>query len=209
MENIMSVEEKNKIINMYSVRLSRSTGSLGRYYAEIVDNMTYEDTKKLLELGTKYGFEINGDSFKDAFKVIAEYVAIYFRACNLYAYKKDMADFGGNYYNYLCAKIEYYGNLIEELSTKNSVSSIIVNSVSKDVSEKYPEFLNLSLLNNLNIYLIENANDLLRSKYDGLYNALADKKRGLDIASGKSYCLKKTFGIKIFDPHYISDNHVQ
>ena len=38
MENVMSVEEKGKIIQFYSARLDRSSGSLGRYYAEIVDN---------------------------------------------------------------------------------------------------------------------------------------------------------------------------
>ena len=207
MENVMSVEEKSKIIQFYSRKLSRSTGSLGRYYAEIVDNMTYEDAKKLLEYGVKYGFIAQGDSFKAAFKVILAYVATYYRAFNVFNFKKTDADFDNDGYKFLCAKIDYYGNLIEELSDKNSVSSIMVGAISQCVSEKYPELFSMELLDKLNGYLIGDASDLLKCHCECIYNNLSHSKKQFD-AKVNNYGLKKFYALQSKDGHYISDNHM-
>lgn len=207
MENVMSNAERNKIINLYSYRLSRSSGELGKYYAEIVDNMTYEDAKKLLEYGVKYGFIVQGDSFKAAFKVILAYVATYYRAFNVFNFKKTDADFDNDGYKFLCAKIDYYGNLIEELSDKNSVSSIMVGAISQCVSEKYPELFSMELLDKLNGYLIGDASDLLKCHSECLYNNLSHSKKQFD-AKVNNYELKKFYALQSKDGHYISDNHM-
>ena len=94
----MSNKERNKIINLYSFRLNRSSGELSKYYAEIVDNMTYEDAKKLLEYGVKYGFIAQGDSFKAAFKVILAYVGEYFKSFSVFGFKKTASDFNDRLY---------------------------------------------------------------------------------------------------------------
>ena len=207
MENVMSVEEKSKIIQFYSARLDRSSGSLGRYYAEIVDNMTYEDAKKLLEYGVKYGFIAQGDSFKAAFKVILAYVATYYRAFNVFNFKKTDADFDNDGYKFLCAKIDYYGNLIEELSDKNSVSSIMVGAISQCVSEKYPELFSMELLDKLNGYLIGDVSDLLKCHCECLYNNLSYTKKQFD-EEKNTFGLKKFYALQSKDGHYISDNHM-
>ena len=207
MENVMSVEEKGKIIQFYSARLDRSSGSLGRYYAEIVDNMTYEDAKKLLEYGTKYGFATSGDDYKAAFKVVLAYVATYYRAFNVFNFKKTDADFDNDGYKFLCAKIDYYGNLIEELSDKNSVSSIMVGAISQCVSEKYPELFSMELLDKLNGYLIGDVSDLLKCHCECLYNNLSYTKKQFD-EEKNTFGLKKFYALQSKDGHYISDNHI-
>ena len=145
MENVMSNAERNKIINLYLYRLSRSSGELGKYYAEIVDNMTYEDAKKLLEYGVKYGFIAQGDSFKAAFRVVLAYVGEYSKSFNAFGFKKTVSDFS-DYYKFLCAQIEYYGNLIEELSDRDNISSIMARSICQCVAERYPELANMPSL---------------------------------------------------------------
>lgn len=207
MENVMSSVEKDKITQLYSRKLSRSTGSLGRYYAEIVDNMTYEDANKLLEFGTKYGFATSGDDYKAAFKVILAYVATYYRAFNVFNFKKTDADFDNDGYKFLCAKIDYYGNLIEELSDKNSVSSIMVGAISQCVSELYPELFSMELLDKLNGYLIGDASDLLKCHCECIYNNLSHSKKQFD-AKVNNYGLKKFYALQSKDGHYISDNHI-
>ena len=207
MENVMSNAERNKIINLYSYRLDRSSGSLGRYYAEIVDNMTYEDAKKLLEYGVKYGFIAQGDSFKAAFRVVLAYVGEYFKSFNAFGFKKTVSDFDNDGYKFLCAKIDYYGNLIEELSDKNSVSSIIVGAISQCVSEKYPELFSMELLDKLNGYLIGDASDLLKCHCECIYNNLSHSKKQFD-AKVNNYGLKKFYALQSKDGHYISDNHM-
>lgn len=208
MENVMSVEEKSKIIQFYSARLDRSSGSLGKYYAEIVDNMTYEDANKLLEFGTKYGFATSGDDYKAAFKVVLAYVATYFRSFNVFKFKKTDADFDGDRYKFLCARIDYYGNLIEELSDKNSVSSIMIGAISQCVSELYPELFSMELLDKLNGYLVCDASDLLKCYCECLYNNLSYRKKQFDEHHKDGYCLRRCRGIEEKDGHYISDNHM-
>lgn len=207
MENVMSSVEKDKITQFYSRKLSRSTGSLGRYYAEIVDNMTYEDANKLLEYGTKYGFATSGDDYKAAFKVVLAYVATYYRAFNVFNFKKTDADFDNDGYKFLCAKIDYYGNLIEELSDKNSVSSIMVGAISQCVSEKYPELFSMKLLDKLNGYLVGGASDLLKCHSECLYNNLSHSKKQFDNQKN-NFGLKKFYALQSKDGHYISDNHM-
>lgn len=172
MNNVMSNEERNKIISMYSIRLNRCTGKLGRYYAEIVDNMTYEDAKKLLELGVKYGFITEGDSFKTAFKVILAYVGLYFKEFNAFTFKKTISDFG-NYFEFLSAQMAYYGNLIDELRDRDNISSVMARSICCCLSEKYLDFSSMPLLNKLNNYLTDCASDLLKCKLEYEYNNLS------------------------------------
>ena len=207
MENVMSNKERNKIINLYSFRLTRSSGELSKYYAEIVDNMTYEDAKKLLEYGVKYGFIAQGDSFKAAFKVILAYVGEYFKSFSVFGFKKTASDFNDSHYDYICAQVEYCGNLIEELSDRDNISSIMARSICQCVAEKYPELANMSLLSNLNSYLVNDTSELLKCKYEYMYNNLSYSKKQLD-TQRIEYGLKKSYGIRIKDIHYISDNHL-
>ena len=202
----MSNAERNKIINLYLYRLSRSSGELGKYYAEIVDNMTYEDAKKLLEYGIKYGFIAQGDSFKAAFRVILAYVGEYFKSFNAFGFKKTASDFA-DYYKFLCAQIEYYGNLIEELSDRDNISSIMARSICQCVAERYPELANMSLLSNLNSYLVNDTNELLKCKYEYMYNNLSYSKNQLD-TQRIELGVKKCYGIRVKETHYISDNHL-
>ena len=207
MENVMSNAERNKIINLYLYRLSRSSGELGKYYAEIVDNMTYEDAKKLLEYGVKYGFIAQGDSFKTAFRVVLAYVGEYFKSFNAFGFKKTVSDFSDSHYDYICAQIEYYGNLIEELSDRDNISSIMARSICQCVAEKYPEFANMSLLSNLNNYLVNDTSELLKCKYEYMYNNLSYSKKQLD-TQRIELGVKKCYGIRVKETHYISDNHL-
>lgn len=202
MENIMSKEEKNKVIGMYSSKLCRSSGSLGKYYAEIVDSMTYEDAQKLLELGIKYEFDIKGNNFIDAFKVVLSYVSMYHSLFNTFCFKKTPSDFE-NYYSFLCAKAEYYGNLIEELKDENSINSIIAISISQCILEQYPEFDNMQLLANLNNYLVENANTLLKCKCEYLYNNVSYTKSK---ALSKKYKQWEVFGNQVRNCNFDGDN---
>lgn len=204
MENVMSVEERNKIINMYSIRLNRSSGELGRYYSEIVYNMTYDDAKRLLELGVKYGFIAQGGNFKAAFKVILAYVGEYYKSFNAFYFKKTISDFGDNFYKFLCAQVDYYGNLIKELSDSDSISSIMARSICQCVSEKYPEFVNMPLLSNLNNYLVSDTNSLLKCKYEYEYNNLSyTKKRTAVIRNYEQYL---SYGNDQRDPNFVGDN---
>lgn len=202
MENVMSNAERNKIINLYLYRLSRSSGELGKYYAEIVDNMTYEDAKKLLEYGVKYGFIAQGDSFKAAFKVILAYVGEYFKSFNAFGFKKTASDFA-DYYKFLCAQIEYYGNLIEELSDRDNISSIMARSICQCLSERYLEFASMPLLNKLNNYLTDGASDLLKCKLEYEYNNLSYTKR----SRTKRYCKQwLSYGNDQLNPNFVGDN---
>lgn len=203
MENVMSNEEKNKIISMYSIRLNRCSGELGRYYAEIVDNMTCEDAKMLLELGVKYGFIEQGDSFKAAFKVILVYVSQYFKEFNAFCFKKTISDYGDNYYEYLSAQVEYYGNLIEELRDRDNISSIMVRSICQCLLEKYQEFASMPLLNNLNNYLTDGASDLLKCKLEYEYNNLSYTKRS---RTKRYYKQWLSYGNDQLNPNFVGDN---
>lgn len=205
MENVMSVEEKNKIVNMYSARLCRNIGQLGRYYGEIVDNMTYEDAKMLLDLGVKYGFVTSGDDFATAFKVVLAYASQYLKIFNYFTYRKNASEFD-SYYDYLCAQIDYYSNLITELSDEDSISTIIADSISGCISDDYPEFVNMPLLDNINNYLIKNIHSLLMARIECQCDVLSRKRAGIGVV--KNYGLKKYYGFKSKDGHYISDNHI-
>ena len=202
MENVMSNAERNKIINLYSYRLDRSSGSLGRYYAEIVDNMTYEDAKKLLEYGVKYGFIAQGDSFKAAFRVVLAYVGEYFKSFNAFGFKKTASDFA-DYYKFLCAQIEYYGNLIEELSDRDNISSIMARSICQCVAERYPEFANMSLLSNLNNYLVNDTNELLKCKYEFEYNNFSHVKKEMTRRRCDQWL---SYGNDQRNPNFVGDN---
>lgn len=203
MENVMSNEERNKIINMYSIRLNRCSGELGRYYAEIVDNMTWEDAKTLLELGSKYGFINHGDSFKAAFKVILVYVGQFFKEFNAFNFKKTMSDFGDNYYEFLSAQVAYYGNLIEELRDRDNISSIMARSICQCLSERYLEFASMPLLNKLNKYLTDCANDLLKCKLEYEYNNLSYTKRS---RTKRHYKQWLSYGNDQLNPNFVGDN---
>lgn len=198
----MSNAERNKIINLYSYRLDRSSGSLGRYYAEIVDNMTYEDAKKLLEYGVKYGFIAQGDSFKAAFRVVLAYVGEYFKSFNAFGFKKTASDFA-DYYKFLCAQIEYYGNLIEELSDRDNISSIMARSICQCVAERYPEFANMSLLSNLNNYLVNDINELLKCKYEFEYNNFSHVKKEMTRRRCDQWL---SYGNDQRNPNFVGDN---
>lgn len=198
----MSNAERNKIINLYSYRLDRSSGSLGRYYAEIVDNMTYEDAKKLLEYGVKYGFIAQGDSFKAAFRVVLAYVGEYFKSFNAFGFKKTASDFA-DYYKFLCAQIEYYGNLIEELSDRDNISSIMARSICQCVAERYPEFANMSLLSNLNNYLVNDTNELLKCKYEFEYNNFSHVKKEMTRRRCDQWL---SYGNDQRNPNFVGDN---
>lgn len=202
MENVMSNAERNKIINLYSYRLDRSSGSLGRYYAEIVDNMTYEDAKKLLEYGAKYGFIAQGDSFKAAFRVVLAYVGEYFKSFNAFGFKKTASDFA-DYYKFLCAQIEYYGNLIEELSDRDNISSIMARSICQCVAERYPELASMPLLSNLNSYLVNGTNELLKCKYEFEYNNFSHVKKEMTRRRCDQWL---SYGNDQRNPNFVGDN---
>lgn len=198
----MSNAERNKIINLYSYRLDRSSGSLGRYYAEIVDNMTYEDAKKLLEYGSKYGFIAQGDSFKAAFRVVLAYVGEYFKSFNAFGFKKTASDFA-DYYKFLCAQIEYYGNLIEELSDRDNISSIMARSICQCVAERYPELASMPLLSNLNSYLVNGTNELLKCKYEFEYNNFSHVKKEMTRRRCDQWL---SYGNDQRNPNFVGDN---
>lgn len=198
----MSNAERNKIINLYSYRLDRSSGSLGRYYAEIVDNMTYEDAKKLLEYGAKYGFIAQGDSFKAAFRVVLAYVGEYFKSFNAFGFKKTASDFA-DYYKFLCAQIEYYGNLIEELSDRDNISSIMARSICQCVAERYPELASMPLLSNLNSYLVNGTNELLKCKYEFEYNNFSHVKKEMTRRRCDQWL---SYGNDQRNPNFVEDN---
>lgn len=198
----MSNAERNKIINLYSYRLDRSSGSLGRYYAEIVDNMTYEDAKKLLEYGAKYGFIAQGDSFKAAFRVVLAYVGEYFKSFNAFGFKKTASDFA-DYYKFLCAQIEYYGNLIEELSDRDNISSIMARSICQCVAERYPELASMPLLSNLNSYLVNGTNELLKCKYEFEYNNFSHVKKEMTRRRCDQWL---SYGNDQRNPNFVGDN---
>ena len=202
MENVMSNAERNNIINWYSFRLNRCSGELGRYYAEIVDNMTYEDAKKLLEYGVKYGFIAQGDSFKTAFRVVLAYVGEYFKSFNAFGFKKTASDFA-DYYKFLCAQIEYYGNLIEELSDRDNISSIMARSICQCVAERYPELANMPLLSNLNSYLVNDTNELLKCKYEFEYNNFSHVKKEMTRRRCDQWL---SYGNDQRNPNFVGDN---
>lgn len=202
MGNVISNVERNNIINWYSFRLDGSNGGLRKYYDEIVNNMTYEDAKKLLEYGAKYGFIVQDDSLRAAFKVILAYVGEYYKSFNVFIFRKAISDFA-DYYEFLCAQVEYYGNLIKELSDRDSISSIMAKSICQCVAEKYPELANMPLLGNLNNYLVSDTNELLKCKYRFKYNNLSYTKKK---TISRRCAQWLSYGNDQRNPNFVGDN---
>ncbi len=208
MENVMSLKDKQAMKRMYDKGLNRNTAGVDKYYSEIVDNITYEDAQKLLELGVKYGFSINKDNIRDAFRVILEYVAKYLRIYNILSYKRDVRAFEGNYYNLNCDQIDYYSDLITRLEDENSIEVILITSIRDSILEKYAELANMPLLSKLNDYLVNNIVNILKHHVSFECGVLKEKKARFDsekVRVNKRLC----YGIKAKNGHYTSDNHFQ
>ncbi len=209
MKNVVPDRERNRIVNMYSLRLNRSSGLLGRYYREIVDNITSESAIELLRAGIANGFSVKGTSYWDAFKVVLDYVSCYLRNYKVFSYQKHMSDFD-SYYNYLCDQVDYYGKMLDDFRSENSVNAMFAKALNDSVADKYSDFTKIPLLASLNDYLINNSSDLFKCRIEHQYNILSTQKKNIE--TKVIYRSKKK---QLYDmcsqneAHYISDNHLK